>query len=246
MSDDAAAKYSGPPLPPDDISVYRFVKDQWDGIFNLWKKGYAADQQLSALIESIESHRENIFDRKLKGNDYNWEWDWFRANAIHQSNLDFVANRKKHNEDLKQLWLEWHSEVKSHGLQIAIESLRAMVLVNGAAIIAAIAVLSGEIPKPQQAIIWVSKSTILSSSISIIMLAAGHAWTFEITNRMGNKVRGVLVGHPRHSKLYAISRYLRRFMDSKLRWATLLIYGAIAIFGLNALFAAIFLVLSVN
>ncbi len=138
--------------------------------------------------------------------------------------------------------MEWQGRVYTGATQISLETLRAMVLVNGAAIIASVSILSGLDDTSPTSMLYVTKLTIFSCSISLVMLSIGHAINFEISTDCAARVRGTLVGNPRHSKLYAIGRYLERYMEPKQKIAAYFIYGSIIVFGFNALISSLILI----
>ncbi|TPN54292.1 hypothetical protein FJ976_08740 [Mesorhizobium sp. B1-1-9] len=166
------------------------------------------------------------------------------AHNLHLWNLDLVRNHKQHVDDLKKMWFEWADRGYKYFGDLSLEALRSMVLINGAAIIAALAVLSGQISQPWHAAVLVAKITVFTSVVSLLMMGAGHSL---LSLRMGDllgTVRGILVGNAKHPKLYAVSRYLRRFMDPYIRLANALIYGSIVVFSLSALISACILMFS--
>jgi hypothetical protein len=228
--------------PPDDQSVESYVSKQWSNILNDWKLGWPADTNLDSLDSYVEYERQEIFEKKSKSKKYNWERDWLRAKSVHDSNIDFVRNRKKYNEDLIVLWSEWHRDVKSHLLNLSLEALRAMILLNGAAIITSITILSGEVIKPSNDAAIASRVAILGCVFSLVMMASGQAALARRLDHMANTVRGVLIGHPRHRRIYAIGRYVERNMRRVSKFAEAMIYGSIFVFGLTALISAIILI----
>ncbi|MER9950318.1 hypothetical protein [Mesorhizobium sp. M0047] len=234
---------AGLSLPPDEISFRKHVEDQWKGILSSWKRGWAADTTLDALENTIEFNRVKIFEEKqpLDPRLFDWELDWLQAKNVHSYNVDLVRNHKKHIDDLKVLWLEWSNRNYDYIREISIEALRSMVLVNGAAIIAALTVLSGQIDHPWSAAVLVAKLTVFTSVVSLLMIAAGHALLFQRVGDVTGRVRGVLIGNTKHHKLYAVGRYLRRYVDPQIGMANILIYGSIIVFGMSALICSFIL-----
>jgi len=228
-------------LPPDAESLNHYVREEWANIQRGWENGWAADNRLSQLEEIIEANRQRIFERNEADDRYDWRHDWVNARLFNEQMIDFVQNRKHFNKELKELWFEWTKSSTEHGGRISIEALRSMVLVDGAAIIASLAVLSGQVPHPHPMAVTVAKVTVFTSIASLLMMAAGHALIFETLNSVVGRVRGALVGHPKHKRLFAISRYLRRYSDPKMKVANVLIYGSIAVFGISALISSLLL-----
>ncbi|MES0108371.1 hypothetical protein [Mesorhizobium sp. M0013] len=233
------------PLPPEEISFRRYVDDTWKGILKNWRRGWASDNDLSTLDDTIEFTRNEIFVKKVVDpRPFDWERDWLVAHNIHLANLDLVRNHKQHLDDLKKLWGEWTERSYKHIGELSLEALRSMVLIDGAAIIASLAVLSGQISSPWHAAVLVAKLTVFTSVVSLLMMGAGHSLiTLKVGDLVG-RIRGVLVGNTKHNKLYAVPRYLSRYLDPYGRIANLLIYGSISVFGISAFISAIILMVS--
>ncbi|ANN58682.1 hypothetical protein A9174_19320 [Mesorhizobium loti NZP2037] len=233
------------PLPPEDISFRSYVDQEWKKIIRYWKKGWAADSTLSVLENFIEFNRVEIFEKKrIDPRPFDWERDWLLAHDIHAYNIDVVKNQRQHIDDLKKMWFEWSERSYSYFSDLSLEALRSMVLVNGAAVIAALAVLSGQIAQPWHAAVLVAKLTVFTSIVSLLMMAAGHALLFLRMNELVSRIRGVLVGNAKHHKLYAIGRYLRKFATPTAHLANVLIFGSIIVFGISAFFSALILLFS--
>jgi len=200
------------------------------------------ESQVRFLEDQLEYHRKQIFVEKSVEGDFDWEEDWCAAKQIHDGKLDYVNNQKKHFDDLRELWIEHQQIAYSDNSKLRIEALRAMVLVTGAAIIASISILTSDISKLSYEVIFVAKSTIFSSSISLIMTAIGHAMSAEINILAAATVRGVLVGFTDQRRILALHRYIQRYMMPNLKIAQYFIYGAIGLFGFSALVSAIVLI----
>lgn len=228
-------------LPPMADSFEVYVQARWNEILSDWRRGWAADQKLIDLEQAIEFRRIKIFDRREVAEEYDWESDWHRARIVHATNIEFVTNRRKYIDDLRIMWTEWESRAHTHISGVSLEALRSMVLVNGAAIIAALAVLTGQVSAPPPIVITVAKVTVFSSVVSILMLATGHALLVDRIGNTSTRIRAIMVGNVRHSRLYAISRYLRRYLNPRIDLANALIYGSIAVFALSAFICALML-----
>lgn len=231
------------PLPPDEISIEAHVKREWDNVLRSWKSGWAPESNLTALESYIEFHRVRLFVEGWADGVYDWQHDWALAKYAHDINTDFVKNRRALNDDLKKMWFEWSERQYTFYGNVSLEALRSMVLINGAAILASLAVLSGQIVSPSHAAVIVSKATVFTSVISLLLMATGHSILFARVSDANSRIRGVLNGNPRHRRLYAISRYLRRYVDPVLEIANYCIYGSIGIFGLSALICSIILMI---
>lgn len=232
------------PLPPKEISVRHYVETRWSYLLESWRRGWAADSDLDALEGTIEFHRDRVFEKREHDGIYDYELDWVQANSFHEAKIDFVRNRKSFNDDLKRFWSEWENRSHLHISNVSLESLRSMVLVNGAAIVAALAVISGQVGNPWPPAVLVAKITIFTSVLSLLMMATGHAILVERVGDIAGRVRSVLVGNARHGRLYALHRYLRRYFNRAGTWATALIYGSISVFGISAMISACILLFS--
>ncbi|MGM4981855.1 hypothetical protein [Rhizobium sp. 11_C7_N12_5] len=197
---------------------------------------------MTNLDNYVEFERQRIFERKEHDSIYDWQADWLNARHLHDFNSDFVRNRRVHADDVKLLWREWHEQTRKHMGDLSLEALRSMVLLNGAAVLASLAVLTGQITAPTHGARIAASCTILFSIASIIMLALGHLLQFMRTNVIQAEIRGVLVGHVKHSKLYAIGRYTRRFLDPIVNIGNILIYSSIFAFAFGSALAAIVLI----
>ncbi|MGR9441714.1 hypothetical protein [Rhizobium leguminosarum] len=230
------------PLPPLNMSIAAHVEREWGQILASWKKGWASETRLSDLERYIEVYREKIFEKRELAPDYNWALDWLRAKAIHDANIDFVNNRRAHIDDVKKMWSDWCANTEKGMLSLSIEVLKSMVLLNGAAILASLAVLSGQISSPTHGAMIAAKCTILFSVVSLIMLAIGHGVMFLRAVEVQAKVRGALLGNTNHSKLYAIGRYLGRHLNPIIDVGNALIFGSVGVFALGSFIGAIVLI----
>lgn len=230
--------------PPEELSIYENVKKRWDEILGLWRKGWAAESKVERLEDYIEYHRVKIFEEKTVNSLYDWESDWLRAVSYHDHQHDFVLNRKKFNEDLKQFWGEWHERSIANMNQLAFEALRGMILVNGATILACLTLLSGQIENPVPSAVLAAKVMVFSAILSLLLMVLGHTLAFARIDEVEGKVHGVLVGIAKHGKLYAISRYLRRYLDPIIKISSALIYGSIFVFAFSAFVSTLILIFS--
>lgn len=230
-------------LPPSESSIYENVKIQWENVLKLWEGGWHAESKVERIESYLEFHRTRIFDGNSADKAYDWETDWLRAATYHDHQRDFVLNRRKHNEDLKAMWSEWHERASQNMSGLSFEALRGMILVDGAAILACLTLLSGQIEHPNKSAIIAAKVMLLLSIVSLLMMVAGHSIAFLRANDVVNRVRGTLVGFSRHKKLYAVSRYLRRYFDRTLEIGNALVFGSIFVFALGAAISAIILII---
>lgn len=227
--------------PPDNVSIRASVERQWKGILELWKSGWHSESAVERLENYIEYQRVRVFENKSVDGNYDWESDWIAAVNVHDQNNDFVRNRRTHNEDLKKMWFEWHERNASSLTQLSLEALRGMILIDGASILACLTLLSGQISEPNPSAVLGAKLMLICSIISLCMMAAGHLIGFMRLDDVGSRVRGVLIGHTRHRRLYAIGRYLRKHLDPVIELSNALIYGSIIVFAASAFVSALIL-----
>lgn len=209
---------------------------------NFWRQGYHAETSIARLEAFLEHHRIEIFEKGADSDLYDWKADWIAASSYHDSQTDFVRNRRAFNDGLLVMWKEWHDQGSSSLVQLSLEALRSMILVNGAAILACLTLLSGQIEKPNPSAVLAAKLMLFSAILSMTMMAGGHLLgsirMLEVTGR----VRGALVGHIRHRKLYAIGRYLRRHLDPVIEKSNGLIYASIFVFAFSAFIASVIVI----
>lgn len=245
MSDDAAQDAQEPtdlPLPPDEVSISNYVKLRWEGTLDLWKRGWNSESTIEQLEHYLEFHRERIFDQNSAVGLYDWRRDWTEARFYHDHQTDFVRNRRAYNEDLRAMWKEWHERGMGSLVQLSLEALRSMVLVNGAAILACLTVLSGQVEKPNPSVLLAAKIMLFSAVLSMLLMGGGHLLASIRMLGATSRVRGILIGHVRHRKLYAIGRYLQRYLDPIIEKANALIYSSIFVFAFSSFICAIIVV----
>lgn len=230
------------PTPPEAISVHASVVRQWNDILDLWKRGWHAESSVERVESYLEFHRERIFDKGSVDGQFDWQGDWAKARTYSDNQRDLVANRRAHNDDLRRMWSEWHERQQGTMVQIGLEALRSMIIVNGAAILACLTLLSGQIEHPRPSALLAAKVMLLCAILSLTMNAAGHAYSYARTAEVTSRVRGALVGHLRHRRLYAIGRYMRWYLDPVIERSNALIYGSIFVFALSALISALIII----
>lgn len=227
------------PRPPEEISIAASTKKQWENILKNWRMGYHAETSIQLLENYLDGQREKIFDKNEAEGSYDWGADWSSAMRYHDSQIDFVRNRRAYNEGLHGMWKEWHDQSTGSLVQLSLEALRSMILVNGAAILACLTLLSGQVEKPNPSAVLAAKIMLFCAVLSMMMMAAGHLWGSIKMLAVTGRVRGALVGNIRHRRLYAITRYLRRHLDPAIDKANGLIYGSMFVFGVSAVVCAL-------
>lgn len=242
MSQNITSTGFEPTLPPDEISINASVHRQWSTILELWRRGYHAETSIEQLETYLEFHRVQIFENRTSDGKYDWPRDWLAAKSYHDSQTDFVRNRRAFNDGLRTMWTEWYERSVGSLLQLSMEALRSMILVNGAAILACLTLLSGQIEKPSASAVLAAKIMLFCAIISMCLIAGGHLIASMRMLDVTSRVRGALVGHIRHRRLYAISRYLRRYLDPTTEWANSLIYASIFVFAFSSLICALIVV----
>ena len=232
------------PLPPEGMSLITHVESEWSFIRSNWERGWHAESHLLDLENYIEHRRHQIFNENSHDVTYDYGLDWVHANNIHKHHMDLVSNRKAHIRDTKLFWTEISRHAGTYANEVSLEALRAMIIINGAAIIACLTLLSGQVENPTPAAITVAKITVVASIISLIMMALGHAIQHMYVSSVYIGIAGKVLGQPRHKRLWAIPRYTRRYTGRAGRWSEALIYGSIFVFGLDAIICALILAFS--
>lgn len=228
--------------PPEDLSVEASVRRQWAGILDMWRAGWHSESAIERLETYLEYHRQIIFEKDEAKGPYDWRGDWVAAVQYHDNQQDFVRNRRAYNDGLRSMWTEWLERNYAGMANLSIESLRSMVLIDGASILACLTLLSGQIAKPNPDAVLAAKVMLFCSILSLVLLALGHLIGFMRMSDVASRVRGVIVGHVRHRRLYAISRYVGRHLDRALVLSNALIYGSIFVFAASALISAFILI----
>lgn len=220
------------------------VRERWDSILRDWRRGYAADESLAQLETLIEVERREIFEAQGGEIDTERARDWGRAHVVHFTNIDHVRNSRRYFDDVRAYWMQWEERTSTALANLSLEALRAMIIVNGAAIIASLAVLSGQVSDPTDAAIRVAKVTVVCSVVSLMMMGLGHAIIWLRGSELAGRIRATLIGNVRHSRLIAIWRYTRRHGSGLINLANALIFGSIGVFGLSAIVSALILAFS--
>ncbi|WP_127143247.1 hypothetical protein [Pelagibacterium montanilacus] len=231
----------GAPLPPENESLFKHTQKEWDFILSWWKRGYAADSKLESLEALIDHRRRVIFVERNIDAKFDWHSDWINAKNLHDYHIDGIRNNGHHLAGVKNFWEKWTDTTTSHFSNISLEALRSTLLLNGAAIIASLSVLTGQIDTPRDSAILTAKITTITSVVSMIMMASGHAILWDRISKTIGQVRSSILGSPRHRRVYSVSRYLRRHLDPVTNWANALIYGSIVVFAGSAFACSIIL-----
>ncbi|WP_107339339.1 hypothetical protein [Agrobacterium pusense] len=229
------------PMPPEELSIRASTKKRWEHILSQWRRGWHSDSAVERLNNYLEYHRVRIFEEKNAGDEFDWEADWLDAVNYHDLQQDFVRNRRAYNEGLHKMWTEWHDRSVTALEQLALETLRSMVIVNGAAILACLTILSGQIDRPNPSAVLAAKIMLFGAIISLAMIAGGHLISSMRMIEVTSRIRAVLVGHVRHRRLYSIFRYTRRFLNPTIDTSNALIYGSIFVFAASAVVCAVIL-----
>lgn len=229
------------PMPPEDLSIKVSTEKRWKHILKQWESGWHSESAVERLDNFLEHHRVRIFEEKTAGDEYDWQADWLDAVYYHDYQQDFVRNRRAYNEGLHKMWTEWHDRSAAALEQLALETLRSMVIVNGAAILACLTILSGQIDKPNPSAVLAAKIMLFGAIISLGMIAGGHLVSSVRMIEVSSRIRAVLVGHIRHRRLYSIHRYTRRYLNRSIDRSNALIYGSIFVFAASAVVCAIIL-----
>lgn len=232
------------PLPPEGESLFAHTQSEWKYIRDWWLKGYSAESRPVALEGWIEQRRQEIFQGGLVDGRFDWSSDWLNAKSFHDYQIDQVNHLRTHLAGVKEHWSKWSESSTQHFSSVSLEALRSVLLLNGAAIIADLAVLTGQIDDPRSGAVFAAKITTLTSVVSMIMMATGHALLWDRMSYVLGRVRSAIIGTPRHRRVYAVGRYLGRHLDPVTRVANALIYGSIIVFAGSALVCALILAFS--
>lgn len=219
--------------PPENLSLFHHVKNTWARLQENWENGYALDQELNVLSNYIESERVEIFDKKSKSKNYDWEDDYIDAVQYHESKLDFVNNMNKYIDEITKYWREYFTNLVDISNRVSIEALKAIIILNGAAMIAAITILSGEVAGASFEVKVAAKFILVFCFVSLVSVSVGYALMHRLALELSNEFKGRAFKPLNHKKLFNISEDMDRYIGIKGIVIDVLIYGSIVLFAIG-------------
>lgn len=226
------------PLPPEDLSITGYVKREWAAILLASQRGQPQAGRI-AHLEVYLSDRKRDLDEGVLRAEYDWERDWKIARQMHFHYQDESAWWQVHRDKLEAFWIENANEQGGYAAAVALGGLKAIIIAHGALALAALAVLSGQVPDPQEAVQLAAKIGIVTSVIGLAAAALGQALLVHFIGEVVGRTRGVLGARRRMRRLYALGRYFVRFYRWRFDLVNLLIYGSVGIFVIGSAAAAI-------
>ncbi|WP_346910273.1 hypothetical protein [uncultured Roseibium sp.] len=109
------------PPPPDDKSFHKEIERRWRKVIENWEKGYALEEEFKALQYDIEFERKEIFEKKTKPEDFDWEADWHNAKILHEYYLDLMENKKVQLENLADFWAKHFDNLQNVSSMVRVE-----------------------------------------------------------------------------------------------------------------------------
>jgi hypothetical protein len=219
--------------PPESQSLAKYVRHEWARIIRQWEHGWPSETSISDLEQTIRQRAEDIDDGTLP-DQFDWRRDYDVAGIVHRSNVDFVAWRRAYNETLSEQWLAWARDNSKYLSEISLEGLRSMILIHGAAVIAALGVISGQVGAPNQQLALAAKVMVTFSLCGLFATAIGFMIIFAYGSEATWSVRWKMVRPIRHRRLYAMGRYIRVYFGRKARFGNYFAYGSILMFIIGA------------
>jgi hypothetical protein len=205
-----------------------------------WEHGFPAETAIRNLEEAL-LNRERLIGAGKMPVGFDWEGDMFAARQLHLVNLDQLGWIRARYEGVVKLWSDWAKAQRAFGDEIGIEGLRSMVILNGAAVLAALAVISGQIASPGATVVLAAKVMVTFALAGLVSTAVGYAILHWVTLETEMAVTQRLVGPSRYRRLRGLSRYLRRYYRGPMKAGNVLALGAIGLFVVGAFFSLVIL-----
>ncbi|MEO9530574.1 hypothetical protein [Roseibium sp.] len=220
-------------LPPDDQSLHHYVKNTWEVILKNWENGYSLEQDLQNMINYIEERRDGLNADKFDCRELDWEEDYVRAIDYHEKKLDYVENRRAYVEDVAKFWREHFTYLTEQSSKILVEAFKAIVLLNGAALIAAISFVSGQISNPEFHVQLAAKMILIFCFVSLVFACIGFSLLHSISHGISNEYKGRTFRPYVHAKIESIGDEVERYLSARGLFVNFFIYGSIILFGLG-------------
>ncbi|MBO6508300.1 MAG: hypothetical protein JJ979_07435 [Roseibium sp.] len=217
-------------LPPDDKSLRKEFERRWKRIIEYWEGGYALEQEVIKLEDDLEFERQSIFENNEKDDEFDWRLDWLNAKRWHEYQLDFVNNRKLEIENLAQFWSSHFNNLQAVGSMVRAEAFKGLLIVNGAAMLTAIAVISGEVEGASFYVKLAAKFILFCSGLSLLSMAVGYGLLHHLAEGVSAEFRRYTLRPFQHSKVKGIDDELREFLGIKPLIINILIYGSVVLF----------------
>jgi hypothetical protein len=226
------------PLPPDDISLAKRVERTWDELFVAVRSGRHYSAQAAHLERRIQEHAD-FLERDELPPEFDWHTDFRQALLLHALRLDYARYLEAHRFGIRDIWAEHGRAVRDYLHGVSIEGFKAIILIHGATALAALAVLSGQVESAAWQVKLAGKIGLVGAVLGLVVAAVGQLIVFHVSQHALGKVQGVRTETVRLSRLYAIGRWWRRFISSRIEQGNLLIYSSILIFALTAVASTI-------
>jgi hypothetical protein len=190
--------------------------------------------QIDLLAKRIEDHAGYLERGELRA-EFDWATDLRHARLLHAMRTDYAKWLDAHRLGIRDMWAEHGRAVRDYLSSVSIEGFKAIILIQGATALASLAVLSGQVESVTWQIKLAGKIGLIGAIAGILVAATGQLVIFHFSSHALGKVHGVTSETVRLRRLYAISRYWKRFISIRIELGNLLIYGSILIFALTAM-----------
>ena len=226
------------PLPPEDVSIQKIVRDQWKEIDRLVFDGLPYQEHLSSIEEQLSSRRA-LFEQGTFNPDFDWTRDLLLAEAFYKSAVAWLPQRQKTRDDFIAYWRGVVSRNQQIVREIGLSGLKTILLLHGAVALGSLSIVAKEGP-PHSALL-AAKCGLFFAVIGIIALALGQLLMFETASKVSDEMEGKLSQRMNWSALLNIGEENAAAM-MPLAWANRMVYGSLIWFCVYAVILAILLV----
>lgn len=219
--------------PPEDQSLFHYVENTWEIILRNWAKGYNLEQELQNLIDCIEERKERLEKGDLKEGEYDWDEDYRRALNHHEVQLDYVKNKRAYIEDIAKFWRGHFTYLTEQSSKILVEAFKAIVILNGAALIAAISFVSGQISDPELHVQLAAKMILVFCFLSLISACIGFSLLHSMSHGLSNEYKGRTFKPYVHKTLEEMGDDIEAYIGVRGLLVNIFIYGSIILFSMG-------------
>ena len=228
------------PIPPKHLSITEHVNDDWRAAIECLKRG----QPHAGKVKEIERYlagRKTDFEAGILRAEYHWETDLNVALSMHLYFQDEAERWQVRRDKLEAFWSEHAKEQQGYINAVAVEGLKAIIIIHGALALASLAVLTGQVASPHGSVLFAAQVGLLAAVLGMGMAAVGQILLFHFQGESIGRIQSVMGAPHSLRRLYALGRHFRRFIRPKLILVNGLIYGSVGVFILGAVTAAIIL-----
>jgi hypothetical protein len=229
------------PLKPvrREDSVRDLVAAEWDRALRDWKSGAVLRPNVDYAQLFLDNRRQGVQAGNFNP-EYDWASDLFEAEAAHKHNLQYVEAITSYNEALEKRWDDELARRKAYIGDISLEALRSLVLVNGAAILGALALISSSsVPSTLDV---AAKILVGFCVVSLLAGVSGYLTIFLYVDSGTVNIEKFLIRPIKHKRLNSLFRYNRRYFWPGQWLGNVLVYASIGCFAVGAGISAVVLI----